>query len=669
MKRLFTLIPSYAPWALLVLIIFTPLWKGGKTLEATWLLAAVAELLVLWTYSKGIDRGEKGEQVPLPVFVLGIAFVLWTILSYATSTTQNYGFDEVLREGSLMLIFFWMIRFRSRIDPQTENRRMTFTDQFTLALLVSACIACVVGVAVYILEPVERFVGTFFDPRFHTDFWPNAWAQFLLLVWPIALSFALRAEAERNRHKPWGFLGFLIGCMLLSFSRGAMIAFSGQLLLLVILASLPHARHASVELRRVGDALLKHIAALSLTLGIALLTFVAANLIRGQIYPVTSVVEKVTFAADEGNTSVNERSAFWSQSFALSLEKPFLGWGPYSFRFIQPRLQEHVLATSDHPHNVFLKLAMERGWIAALLFAALLFTAIVPSLKSYTVSSMSFHSRIEPYALIGIAGVLAHNLIDYNLQFVGIALPFWLMLGLIVKGRGLPLEERTAKSVRTVEIALVSALLLLAVFEGRFLALSSMGRHAEAAGRGEEALLWYDRASMERFSRDMHLSRANLLIIFERFPKAQSALDAYFSMNAEDARAWKLQGDLAMHLNDPGRALSSYERAYEYGKWNRIGALADYMRILEGEPNGLETIQGMRAEIDTLVDEYAKAIVQNTHFIALSPNVEEFLALMTKLEVLFPDDAPRYEVLGARVDRHAKEEREKVKARAPGYLW
>jgi len=36
---------------------------------------------------------------------------------------------------------------------------------------------------------------------------------------------------------------------------------------------------------------------------------------------------------------------------------------------------------------------------------------------------------------------------------------------------------------------------------------------------------------------------------------------------------------------------------------------------------------------------------------------------------LYPNDAPLYTVLAARADHHAKLERERIKARAPGMLW
>src|SRR5205085_2079694 len=99
---------------------------------------------------------------------------------------------------------------------------------------ISAIIAAVVGVSVYIFQPVDRFVGTFFDFRFQTDYWPNAWAEFLLLAWPLLL---LWLQPWRKKLRPLRLVlfGFVFGTLFLSYSRGAFLTFIGQLALLGLL--------------------------------------------------------------------------------------------------------------------------------------------------------------------------------------------------------------------------------------------------------------------------------------------------------------------------------------------------------------------------------------------------------------------------------------------------
>ena len=125
--------------------------------------------------------------------------------------------------------------------------------------------------------------------------------------------------------------------------------------------------------------------------------------------------------------------------------------------------------------------------------------------------------------------MLAHNFIDYNLQFVGIALPFWIILALLysqvplpaLPGKAPPITSRT---IRFVEITFVTALLLIALFEGGFLLTSSLGRHAEAKNEPERALFWYNTAQGEWFSRDLHISRIQLLLNKNALPEASIAI-------------------------------------------------------------------------------------------------------------------------------------------------
>src|SRR6185295_13667108 len=102
-----------------------------------------------------------------------------------------------------------------------------------------------------------------------------------------------------------------------------------------------------------------------------------------------------------------EREDFWHQAIALAQEKPLLGWGPYSFRFIQPHVQKSVLATSDHPHNVFLKYAAERGVPAALFLLVIVAWALLAGIRS-SKKSNDGSVPIKIFFVVGVAGVIAH---------------------------------------------------------------------------------------------------------------------------------------------------------------------------------------------------------------------------------------------------------------------
>ncbi|MDD5623236.1 MAG: O-antigen ligase family protein [Candidatus Peribacteraceae bacterium] len=656
----------WSEWLLSAFLMFAVLWRGGEGADVVWLLTGVACFVTLADVL-GAARFSR-RRIPTPLLIAGGLFLLWTVVSYLLSTTRNYGFDEVMRTTSFLLLFLWIAQ-RGRETPFARNLRTI--------LIATALLACLLGMVVYVFQPVSRFVGTFFDVRYHSDYWPNAWAEFLLLVWPLTL-FAARG-GEGGGHRFWprehlllGTGGVFLGCLILSYSRAAFIAFCLQAGLL----GLWMLRQRAWDWR---SALRKAV----LFLAVALMVFLLGNVLRGQRQEVQSLAAKATFTADEGLSSVTERKQFWMQAAQLALERPLFGWGPYSFRFVQPHLQEDVLATSDHAHNVFLKVAMERGIIASLLLLFLFGWVLLP----YILSCVRMPQKHRWYArllfwrgpdtfspeqrmmFLGVSGVLAHNLVDFNLQFVGIALPFWLMLGLLLWES--PVAEPNnlyTKFVRSGASLLAIVLLSVAFWEGIFLVTSSIGRHADRAGDLVTALRWYDRSQGEWFSRDLSLSRAKILYKLQHFTEAKESIDTSLNSNAQDARAWRLKGEIALALRQDEEALFSYGQAASFGQWNDIGTVRGFLALLLQE-QGKGAIDERRGDIDRLLIRYASAVGRNAHFIALSGNVEEFIQLTSFLEHLYPADAPRYQVMAAAVDREAKKVRRSFEEQAQGVLW
>ena len=556
------------PWervsqtALLILLTCAILWRGGRTLEMTLLLGMVACAVVLF----GSRHSRASERtVPPLVWWLTAAFVVWTALSYILTSTMNYGFDEVVQTASLALLFVWMIRLPAEAKVRTSVLRV---------MTVAVLLACLVGVLVYTMGPVNRFVGTFLDVRAPwKSAWPNAWAELLLLAWPVALLLS-RPYNEQGRGAVETFLkilkrstptGVMVGCLFLSFSRAAFLAFLGQGILLLLWA----------VLRRLSWRRTAAVAVGSLLIGIVF--FGLANHLRSRTHAVQSLSERTLFLAPEGTSSVSERKSFWRQATALSLERPVFGWGPGSFRFAQTSLMQDVFATSDHAHNVFLKAAQERGWPAALLLLALACVLFVPLLKGIVPPGcrpqgacpfLCVCARIprrelsarDVLLLTALLGVLAHNLVDYNLQFIAISLPAVLILGMLVTPGARPMNK---KIVRSAEFALAVILLAAILREGFFAVTSTVARRADARGNVGQALQWYRWSAGEWYSRDLPLSLTRLQMRAGAPDAALREIRRYTEVtNPMDARGWVLQAEVAAVARQSALAEASYERAY-----------------------------------------------------------------------------------------------------------
>ncbi len=642
---------------LLWFLAFAILWKGGKSLETTWLLPLVS---CLWVYVSWRTSPRTGASVRPFLWSSVLLFLLWSVLSYIFSLTQNYGLDELLRDISLFLLMLCI----SRIEwPR-------FSAERTMRWLAwCAFVAALAGFVVYILQPVNRFVGTFFDFRFQTDYWPNAWAEFVLLAWPSVLWLAVTSSSQ-TRLIRLGMLGVVLSGLLLSYSRGGMLAFGGQLaLLLLLLVIRGWPLHKNLVRGFSRYPWKKIVISAGAVVGMAVVLFVITNLIRSNFYEVQDIESKVTFNAAEGNSSITERSAFWQQAVLLTRERPLLGWGPESFRFVQPLLQRGILATADHPHNVILKLAMERGVPAALLYLCILLAILGVSLRREIFSTDESVLTVRAVLLVSVCGVLAHNMIDYNLQFVGIVLPFTLFLGFLARDIPTHPRESIPRSFqKAVEVVIAIVLLILTVWEGRYLVLSSFGRHAEAVHDDAAALQWFEASKGELFSRDLFLSHAQLLLDQGKSRDAEMVLGRYLAVNGQDYRVWKLLGTVLVARNRPDDALIAYEHAYAYGYQNDLSILRSLLELLEMTGNQ-DALRVWKPKAEKLLASYANAIEQNTHYISLSTNVEEFEKVTTFLSSHFPDDKHSYDVLLEIVKQHAKDARSKIKARPPGFLW
>ncbi len=642
---------STAVALLLGAIVFTILWKGGKSLESTWILPPLAFLWV-WTQWRSAQE-ELVWKRPL-LWSLIVSFLVWTFVSYLLSTTRNYGLDDVLRDASLFVLILQIARLADR---------KALADRLLRTVGWCALVAVGIGVCVYVLQPVNRFVGTFFDFRFQTDYWPNAWAQFVLLAWPAVLWMAVTASGRRRSFTIIA-LGLLVGGLLLSYSRGGMLAFGGQCVLLSLLLGLRSRLQVASSFPWRSA-----MAGVGITALTALLLFAVTNGIRAQFYEVESVVSKVTFTAAEGNSSITERSAFWRQAAVLATQRPVFGWGPGSFRFVQPHLQRGILATSDHPHNVFLKLAMERGMVASLLYFLILATILGVAFFMEWREAVGGRLTTRTVMIVSVCGVLAHNLIDYNLQFVGIILPLSAFLGVLAGEHWQHAQFDVPRRVqRGAEVLIAVLLCCITVLEGRTLVISSLGRHAEAAGNADDALRWYELSRGEWYSRDLFLSHAQLLMNQGKSAQAEQVLQRYMSENAQDFRAWKLLGQsLSMQKKLPA-ALDAFDRAYTWGREDDLSIVRHLIETL-ARMNDTTIITSKKQDIDALLGSYEQAFVQNTHYISLSPNVEEFHAVMSYLSTAFPQDAKTYAAMDENVRGHAEDAREKIKGRPPGFLW
>lgn len=353
------------------------------------------------------------EKRMVTVEVAVLIGLVAAVISWWWSGAFAVGFSDFLAMSGALIGYLLLARSDLRVEKVAK------------VVVVAVLIACAIGFGLYLGFDELRMFGPFFNKDSHAHTWPNAFALFLLLSWPFLLFV-------KKRFWRTFFVVVALSALWLTFSRGALIAFGGQLVLLVIL-------FRSVKWREMAVVAVLVLALVS-----------GVNGLRGLNFEVESAAEKASFEADEGKQSTSDRVAFWQGAVDLSLEKPLFGYGPFSFRQAYAGKQTELLQTADHPHNFFLKLAAEYGLIFLMVWLFILFEL----LWRFWRGEKDLEAKV---LFVAAAGGLAHNLIDYNLNFLSNLALLVLCLGLLrAKFRSGKLGRNVAVKVAAILFALLA---------------------------------------------------------------------------------------------------------------------------------------------------------------------------------------------------------------------
>lgn len=524
--------------------------------------------------------------------ILNATLVLLPILSYVAlilSPIRNLGWSEVMVMAAGIGIFVIARTF-------TEKER----DDLVRILVLIGTLAALVGLGQYLLRDESRIAGPFYVASFKANYWPNAFALFLLLVWPLAAGM-------KGEGRLWTIMKVLstsvmLAALILTFSRAAILAAMIQIAFLAWM----HRGDLTAFFHAPRKAA-KHLLVPVITIVLVVVLVLGMHQARTTIHPAAtnSFATKASFAGTEKQTSFTERAQFMAGAAQLALEKPWFGHGPFSFRFVYPRLQADFLAVSDHPHDWYLKLAMEQGIPVATLFIILLM-AILWSRRGLLGNGPV---SLSSFLLIAILGVLAHNVADYNMNFLTNQVGFWIVLGLLaMKGAKTEKKAKWWGSVAFTVIVLVAVSLLS---EGY---LSTTRQ--------------YDRMA---FPRNLFLDRARGEAAQDKTDQAIETTNHHLELNPYDAYAWDFLGR-TLASSDPLSALDAYRRAIEVDPANDFGFYVRYVELARilGK-NTSEDYVGAMAKARKLLASYPALAEANVHYTAQTGNALSAIELAVLL--------------------------------------
>jgi O-antigen ligase len=240
----------------------------------------------------------------------------------------------------------------------------------------------------------------------------NHFAGLMELIAPLGLALLLHRGVPRDQMPLLGlFAVFPVAALFLSASRGGIVSFLFQLVLLVFLSwSRPAGKRA-------------------LALGLLVLFFAGTFIFWLGAVPTWERFLK-THSAE---VTQGRRMGIVTDSWRIFLDHPWLGTGLGTFEAVYPRYEtQYDGKIVNHAHNDYAELLAEAGLFGALCGLVFLFLLYRLCLFRGEQSISPFAGAVRLGALVGCSGLLIHGLVDFNLHIPSNALLFVLLSCLAV---------------------------------------------------------------------------------------------------------------------------------------------------------------------------------------------------------------------------------------------
>lgn len=569
--------------------------RGGGPLAAHIVLTAATFVIIIIFFAKSL---RIRFTVSMLFFTL---FFLMFLISFGFAAVPGYGLSELLLFASAGILF--LILTSLEITPGQKK-------WFGIFMSALAVVATLIGFFVYTRHAFPRLAGTFINPRDPATAAVNAFANTLLLILPFSLALYFQKHERKSTTVLTALAcGVLSSGFLLTFSRAAWISLTAAGffgLIFVIKQYRIRAIAFGFLVRRVFALLI-----------ITVLLINGLQTLRKREFAATSVIKKLLFQADEGAASASYRREYWTIAVQLIKERPIFGAGVLGFRFLSPPLQKTFGIQPDHPHNAFLKVAVENGLPAAIFLFAFFVLVFIKSRKN-----------LSPF-FFGAFAALLHNLLDFNFIASNFTL-FIIWFAFILPHEPAKLTHigKGAQKALLVGSALI---FFLALYEGFWNIDFKLGRKAYAEGRYEEAAARLDRAANRLiFPRDSrNILGKTHLALFEKTNDSKWLIEAENALEFERppfdrppeiaaAERFSLLAELCMKNFHADCAEFFAERSIMLNPANNFKPYVQYLEALKFQKKPLTPKP--RQRIEKLLAEYTQALKENRLYTVTSEN-------------------------------------------------
>ncbi len=404
-------------------LLLAPLAFGAVQPWSIFALETCALLLgTVWAYRQWLNR--EINLVDNPLYRPMAAFFALALVQWAVGITA---YRHVTYSHLLLYAAYGMLAF---VVTQTLRRSSQFelmAKLFSGYGAVVASFALLQGMApngkLYWIWTLEQG-GSIYGPYVNR----NHYAGLMEMLMPFPLVLAASRFTEGNRKiVVAGIAALMAASIFLSGSRGGMVAFVVQMVLLGVLLIRKQEGGWKQPLLLGGF----------LAVVIVFLVWMGGNELTRRLASIHSEARE--------ELSGGTRLTIDGDCLRMALKRPILGWGLGTFPIVYPEFRSfYTTFFVNEAHNDYLQLLVETGLAGfgiAIWFLVLVFQRSAAKLKNWTDTAAG---ALTVSCLLGIVGIMVHSFLDFNLQIPANAALFYVLCALAASQ---PLQESTRRRV------------------------------------------------------------------------------------------------------------------------------------------------------------------------------------------------------------------------------
>lgn len=384
---------------------FAPVAFGAVQPWAIYVLeSGSVALLVAWLLSHSSADALKISASPLfaPMAAFAVLVVLQVLLG---RTSYRY---QTIHDGTLYcaygLLCFLVVQCLWKISQVYFLAKVISAYGLGMALFAIFQSITSNGKLYWFVTP--RSGGWIYGPYVNHNHY--AGLMEMLIPFPLVASLTYFPQ-KRHRVLALGAASVMAGTIFLSGSRGGMIAFCVQMIVLgLFLLKRRKGRSASF-------GLVAFLVALA-----GLLFWLGGNELRERV---VSIRTEATSEISGGT-----RLAILHDGLRMWTVRPILGWGLGTFPEVYPQYRSfYTNLFVNEAHNDYLELLVETGilgFVTMLWFLARMFSSAAGTMANW---HSNMNGAITVAAILGCTGILVHSFVDFNLQIPGNAALFYVL--------------------------------------------------------------------------------------------------------------------------------------------------------------------------------------------------------------------------------------------------